>query len=142
MIARSVFVLLSVTACAVAADLVANPEWSWLTGQVSDKAAGKASETGQVRRAIVPEHTAITEYLGPQTCVACHRAEAEAMHGSVHYQQTGTDAERAQHLRRRRRTRLRRDRVQHVLRYTREFFARDVRSMPCGQRAISVADHD
>ncbi len=37
----------------------------------------------------VGAHDMISEYLGPQTCVACHRDQAEQMHGSVHYQQTG-----------------------------------------------------
>jgi hypothetical protein len=44
-------------------------------------------------RAVSPEaaaaHATITEYHGPSTCVACHQTQAEAMHGSVHYQQTG-----------------------------------------------------
>ena len=34
-------------------------------------------------------HERITAYTGPETCVACHRAEAEDMHGSVHYQLSG-----------------------------------------------------
>ena len=34
-------------------------------------------------------HASITAYDGPSTCVACHKTEAEAMHGSVHYQQSG-----------------------------------------------------
>ena len=34
-------------------------------------------------------HESITSYDGPATCVACHRAEAEDMHGSVHYQMSG-----------------------------------------------------
>jgi len=34
-------------------------------------------------------HASITAYDGPSTCVACHETEAEAMHGSVHYQQSG-----------------------------------------------------
>ncbi len=38
---------------------------------------------------MVPEHSAITEYQGPQTCLACHEAQALGMHGSVHYQWTG-----------------------------------------------------
>lgn len=37
----------------------------------------------------VQAHSKITEYLGPQTCVACHENEAQAMHSSVHYQQSG-----------------------------------------------------
>ena len=41
------------------------------------------------RSAPVPEHLNIAQYDGPETCVACHQAEAEAMHGSVHYQQSG-----------------------------------------------------
>lgn len=31
----------------------------------------------------------ITEYTGPEVCVACHENEARDMHGSVHYQQGG-----------------------------------------------------
>jgi len=31
----------------------------------------------------------ITNYTGPEVCVACHETEARAMHGSVHYQQGG-----------------------------------------------------
>jgi hypothetical protein len=31
----------------------------------------------------------ITEYTGPEVCVACHEGEARDMHGSVHYQQNG-----------------------------------------------------
>ena len=31
----------------------------------------------------------ITEYTGPEVCVACHEPEARDMHGSVHYQQGG-----------------------------------------------------
>ncbi|MEW8648578.1 MAG: hypothetical protein AB2564_00335 [Candidatus Thiodiazotropha sp.] len=34
-------------------------------------------------------HAAITTYEGPSTCIACHEDEAVAMHGSVHYQQSG-----------------------------------------------------
>ena len=34
-------------------------------------------------------HADITVYEGPQTCIACHKDEAEQMHGSVHYQQSG-----------------------------------------------------
>ncbi|HEY9050141.1 MAG TPA: cytochrome c3 family protein, partial [Gammaproteobacteria bacterium] len=34
-------------------------------------------------------HSEITEYTGPETCVACHEEEAQQMHLSVHYQQTG-----------------------------------------------------
>lgn len=34
-------------------------------------------------------HATITEYNGPETCVVCHEAEAQAEHASVHYQQTG-----------------------------------------------------
>jgi hypothetical protein len=39
--------------------------------------------------AALAAHDSITEYLGPQTCVACHQAQAEAMFGSVHYRQSG-----------------------------------------------------
>lgn len=31
----------------------------------------------------------ITDYTGPEVCVACHETEARDMHGSVHYQQGG-----------------------------------------------------
>jgi hypothetical protein len=34
-------------------------------------------------------HAGITAYAGPSTCVACHEKEAQQMHGSVHYQQSG-----------------------------------------------------
>ncbi len=34
-------------------------------------------------------HLTITDYKGPATCVACHEIEAQQMHGSVHYQQSG-----------------------------------------------------
>ncbi len=34
-------------------------------------------------------HASITEYVGPATCIECHRREAEEVHGSVHYQQSG-----------------------------------------------------
>ena len=34
-------------------------------------------------------HETITTYSGPETCVRCHRTEAEQAHGSVHYQLTG-----------------------------------------------------
>jgi hypothetical protein len=34
-------------------------------------------------------HAGIEPYNGPQTCIACHEGEAQAMHGSVHYQQSG-----------------------------------------------------
>jgi len=35
------------------------------------------------------DHASISHYAGPETCVACHQEEAEEMHGSVHYQQSG-----------------------------------------------------
>lgn len=35
-------------------------------------------------------HATITEYTGPETCVGCHEAEANAAHASVHYQQNGS----------------------------------------------------
>jgi hypothetical protein len=38
---------------------------------------------------IVPEHTAITAYEGPRTCIRCHEGEALEMYSSVHYQWTG-----------------------------------------------------
>jgi hypothetical protein len=34
-------------------------------------------------------HASITVYEGPSTCISCHEDEALAMHGSVHYQQSG-----------------------------------------------------
>jgi hypothetical protein len=34
-------------------------------------------------------HAEITSYEGPSTCISCHEDEAVAMHGSVHYQQSG-----------------------------------------------------
>ena len=34
-------------------------------------------------------HQRIRFYTGPETCIRCHRSEARAMHGSVHYQQGG-----------------------------------------------------
>lgn len=34
-------------------------------------------------------HKAITSYTGPETCVACHRTEAQQAHNSTHYQLTG-----------------------------------------------------
>jgi len=34
-------------------------------------------------------HAQIIRYNGPETCVACHQAEAQQVHSSVHYQQTG-----------------------------------------------------
>jgi len=43
--------------------------------------------------AISPEalqaHATIATYNGPATCVACHQEQAQAMFGSVHYQQMG-----------------------------------------------------
>jgi len=46
--------------------------------------------TASLTMAAVPEHLNIAQYDGPETCVACHQSEAEAMHGSVHYQQSGS----------------------------------------------------
>jgi hypothetical protein len=34
-------------------------------------------------------HATIAVYEGPATCISCHEDEATAMHGSVHYQQSG-----------------------------------------------------
>ena len=59
------------------------PDW------MRDNAAALTFEGPPRSHAAVAAHESITEYLGPQTCVACHQAEAEDMHGSVHYQQTG-----------------------------------------------------
>jgi hypothetical protein len=35
------------------------------------------------------EHSTITSYTGPSTCLVCHRQQAVSMFGSVHYQWTG-----------------------------------------------------
>ncbi len=64
----------------------ATPEW--LSASIPWDALA-AGITGRVSPQAASAHATITEYLGPETCVACHRTEAEAMHGSVHYQQTG-----------------------------------------------------
>ena len=45
--------------------------------------------TRGVARGAIPEHAAITEYKGPQTCVACHPTQTHAVFGSVHYQWSG-----------------------------------------------------
>ncbi|MDX2504256.1 MAG: hypothetical protein QNL62_07245, partial [Gammaproteobacteria bacterium] len=37
----------------------------------------------------IQEHCEITDYTGPEVCVACHTNESLDMHGSVHYQQGG-----------------------------------------------------
>ncbi|MES9992290.1 MAG: hypothetical protein ABW098_10075 [Candidatus Thiodiazotropha sp.] len=34
-------------------------------------------------------HASISVYEGPSTCISCHEDQALAMHGSVHYQQSG-----------------------------------------------------
>ena len=34
-------------------------------------------------------HASIMEYTGPETCIKCHESEAQEIHGSVHYQQSG-----------------------------------------------------
>jgi hypothetical protein len=34
-------------------------------------------------------HASIMEYTGPETCINCHESEAQEIHGSVHYQQSG-----------------------------------------------------
>ena len=54
-----------------------------------------ASATTTGAQACVPTQPAlahaecITEYTGPEVCVACHAVQARDMHGSVHYQQNG-----------------------------------------------------
>jgi hypothetical protein len=56
---------------------------------------GAASTADEVSVTVNPPviggdpHATITAYNGPSTCVACHESEAQAMHGSVHYQQSG-----------------------------------------------------
>ena len=60
-----------------------SPDWGR-----ADAEAVSSDPPASISTAIAA-HETITEYLGPQTCVACHETEAEAMHGSVHYQQTG-----------------------------------------------------
>ncbi len=65
-------------------------------GQVAELAVKKApddcgptsTDNGQSGTA-EEAHASITEYAGPVTCVSCHEVQAEDMHGSVHYQQTG-----------------------------------------------------
>ena len=61
---------------------------------VTDNGGGN-SEAAEVSITVNPPmiggdpHATITAYNGPSTCVACHESEAQAMHGSVHYQQSG-----------------------------------------------------
>jgi hypothetical protein len=66
-------------------------ETEWTRGSIPDDARLDARRPESPLRAVaaIPEHLSITVYEGPQTCVACHQVEAEAMHGSVHYQQAG-----------------------------------------------------
>ncbi len=49
--------------------------------------------TARAERTASPEaleaHSQIMEYKGPQTCVACHQEQAQQVHISVHYQQSG-----------------------------------------------------
>lgn len=39
--------------------------------------------------AIIPEHTSISSYEGPRTCIQCHETESLNMFSSVHYQWSG-----------------------------------------------------
>jgi hypothetical protein len=68
----------------------AHPE-DWERGVIPDAARVKARalDPRPIFPAAIPEHQGITQYDGPVTCLACHRTEAEQMHGSVHYQQAG-----------------------------------------------------
>jgi hypothetical protein len=85
-------VMVAASAIVCAATPVSTPSL-WNPGPPSstprpDPADADADEAER-QAAAFAAHATITEYLGPQTCVACHRAEAEDMHGTVHYQQTG-----------------------------------------------------
>jgi len=44
---------------------------------------------GTATAAVVEEHQSIQSYEGPQTCIACHQAEAEDMLNSLHMQWSG-----------------------------------------------------
>jgi hypothetical protein len=44
---------------------------------------------GSATAAVIPEHTAIQSYDGPQTCIACHQSEAQDMLNSLHMQWSG-----------------------------------------------------
>lgn len=56
---------------------------------------GEASATDNVVITVNPAvvsgdpHESIAVYVGPASCITCHEAEANEMHGSVHYQQAG-----------------------------------------------------
>jgi hypothetical protein len=65
------------------------PSESWNPGEIPNAVLPINAPDRQVSSAAIAAHQSITEYTGPETCVACHREEAEDMHGSVHYQQTG-----------------------------------------------------
>lgn len=49
----------------------------------------KAVSSKAISAKAVRAHSEITEYNGPETCVACHETEAQQVHASVHYQQSG-----------------------------------------------------
>lgn len=63
----------------------------WLvTSSESAYAIGpKAASAKVVSAKAVRAHSEITDYIGPETCVACHETEAQQVHASVHYQQSG-----------------------------------------------------
>ena len=46
-------------------------------------------DSSSIIAATPPEHSNITSYTGPSTCLACHRQQAVSMFGAVHYQWTG-----------------------------------------------------
>lgn len=56
-------------------------------GRVVMPSSTPAARTVSTRAAAA--HATITEYTGPETCVACHQQEAEDAFHSVHYQQSG-----------------------------------------------------
>ncbi len=87
----------------------------------------------------------ITDYTGPEVCVACHEGEARDMHGSVHYQQGGAfpnvtnvpasfyaAGERPAHPA----GELVADGSQHLLRHPRELAALHLRRLSRRQRAL------
>ena len=55
------------------------------TALASDSSEDKEDEEDEGKKA----HASIMEYTGPETCINCHESEAQEVHGSVHYQQTG-----------------------------------------------------
>ena len=61
---------------------------------IDDQGESSVSDSVQITINATPTnaaeaHASITSYEGPSTCIGCHEDEAVAMHGSVHYQQSG-----------------------------------------------------